>query len=261
MNNQENPSKGFITVATNKRQFLISAINLCESILDHYPDAKVTLFTDQLFVDTENLSMFDNVIVPPPDKDMNASAGPREKMWAMANTPYDQTLYLDADIEIVHEDIEHVFDRLNPDLDMCFVELKAETSKHFAMWEWGKGEIDHLTHCGGVCLYRSSNSLVREFMLDWYKIHLDMRFGMNIPEECKYLPKDFLVWDQLTLWYLIWHHKKYKKLKWKYFEDNYRWNYYTSFGFNFDGTHNYGVVDPVVIHYSSWMDKGHKGIL
>ena len=54
---------------------------------------------------------------------------------------------------------------------------------------------------------------------------------------------------------------------------NYRWNYFTSFGFNTDGTHNCHIVDPkrdywktkpdpVVIHYSSWMDKyGDKGFL
>lgn len=261
MSRLEKPSKGYVTVATKEKSFLSSAINLCESILDFDINAKVTLFTDQEFFDTENLSMFDKVIVPPKDPYINVKngAGPREKMWGMANTPYDLTLYLDADIEIIHEDILSVFDRLEDNYDMVWVELKRETAGHFAMWDWGNGDLDHLTHCGGVCLYRASNPLVREFMLDWYNIHMDMRSGIDLPEECKSVPKAFWKWDQLTAWWLIWHSSKYKEIKWKFFEDNYRWNYYSSFGFNFDGTHNYGVVDPVVVHHSSTLDKWGKG--
>ena len=261
MSNQdqsENPTKGYITVATKKISFLRSAINLCEGILDYDENAKVTLFTDQNFVDTEDLSMFDKVIVSPEDPDRNAPAGPREKMWGMANTPYDYTLYLDSDIEIIHEDIISVFDRLEDDYDMCWVELKKETARHFAMWDWGNGDIDHLTHCGGVCLYRASNPLVREFMTDWYNIHMDMRNSVNLPKEVKDIPREFHMWDQLTAWWLIWHSEKYQKLKWKFFDDGYRWNYYSSFGFNSDGSANYGVVNPVILHHSSTLDKDGK---
>ena len=258
MNQKTNPTRGFITVATKLNSFLIAADNLKESILDYYEDAKITLFTEQKFIDDPNMQRhfryYDKVIATPSNTN-------REKMWGMANTPYDETFYLDADIEICHEDIKTSHDRLG-DHDMLWVELKEETKHHFAEWEWGKGPLDHLTHCGGVCLYKSSNPLVREFMMDWYNYHLKMRKSEFVPEECKSIPESFLQWDQTTLWYLIWHDHKYKKLKWKYFDDNYRWNYYTSFGFNKNGTHNYDVVDPVVVHYSSWLDKfGDKGIL
>ena len=257
-NQQKNLSKGFITVATKRKQFLVGADNLKESILDHYEDAKITLFTEQKFIDDPECQHFfrdyDQVIATPSDTN-------REKMWGMANSPYDITMYFDADIEIRHDDIATVFDRIE-DQDMMWVELKKETAHHFAEWHWGDGPIDHLTHCGGVCLYRSDNPLIKEFMQDWYDYHLKMRRGDFIPKECEYIPGSFLQWDQTTLWYLLWHDPKYKELKWKFFEDNYRWNYYTSFGFNKDGTHNYGVVDPVVIHFSSWMDKyGDKGFL
>ena len=258
MNEQKNKSKGFITVATKRKQYLIGADYLKESILDHYEDAKITLFTEQKFIDDPECQSYfkhyDKVIATPDSTN-------REKMWGMANTPYDQTLYLDADIEIVHDDIQHVFDRLE-DNDMVWVELKEETKGHFMEWDWGDGPIDHLTHCGGVCLYNSENKLTREFMMDWYNIHFKMRKGIDNPPELDLVPKSFLQWDQTTLWWLLWHCDKYKELKWKYFDDNYRWNYYSSFGFNKDGTHNYGVVDPVIIHYSSWMDKhGDKGFL
>jgi len=275
-----NPTKGFITVASKRKQFLMGADNLKESILDFYPEAKVTLFTEQRFIEDPECQIyfrdFDQVIVTPSDTN-------REKMWGMANTPYDLTFYMDADIEIRHEDIKNVFDHLEDGkYDMAYVNLTKEGATHFAEWEWGpnhyddgwEGVPDHLAHCGGVALYDTRNSLIKEFMNDWYHLYLKQRIGEWNPSEFDYICKgNFRQWDQLTLWWLIYHSPKYKSLKWKFFEDNYRWNYFTSFGFNKDGTHNCHIVDPkrdywktipepVVVHFSSWMDKyGDKGIL
>ena len=275
-----NPSKGFVTVASKRKQFLMGADNLKESILDYYPEAKITLFTEQHFIDDPECQIyfqdFDQVIATPAGTN-------REKMWGMANSPYDLTFYMDADIEIGHEDIKNVFDHLEDGkYDMVYVNLTKEGAKHFAEWEWGpnlyddgwRGVPDHLCHCGGVALYDTRNPLIREFMLDWYQLHLKQVRGDWNPPECEYIRKgNFRQWDQLTLWWLIYHSPKYKSLRWKFFDDNYRWNYFTSFGFNKDGTHNCHIVDPtrdywktvdepVVVHFSSWMDKyGDKGFL
>jgi hypothetical protein len=273
----QNPSKGFITVATKRETFLIAAHNLCQSILDHHEDAKVTLFTEQRFIDDPNMQHhftdFDQVIATP-------GGSNREKMWGMANTPYDLTFYLDADTEIVHNDIANVFDHINDD-DMVYVNLTKEGAKHFAEWNWGpnlyddgwRGVPDHLAHCGGVALYDTRNPLVKEFMFDWYDLYLNQRIGQWRPNEFKNVKTSFTQWDQLTLWWLLYHSPKYKSIKWNFFKDNYRWNYFSSFGFNTDGTHNCHLVDPkrdywktnghpVVNHYSSWMDKyGDKGFL
>lgn len=257
MNQSKEPSKGFVVVATKKKQFLIGAENLCQSILDFYEDAKITLFCEQKWIDDPECQVyftdFDQVIATPGDHI-------REKMWGMANSPYDLSFYIDADCEVAHEDIEYSFDRLDGH-DMVFVELQRKTKHHFAEWDWGDGELDHLTHCGGICLYDKRNPLVVDFMNDWYYNYKNQKIGKFEPEEYKTVPGSYREWDQLTLWYQLWHDPKYKSIKWKFFEDNYRWNYYTSFGFNKDGTHNYGVVDPVIIHYSAWMDKGDKGFI
>jgi len=249
----EQPSRGYVIVATVKKSFLLSAFNLMESIKDFYPEAKITLFTEQEWIDTENYNWdeFDNVFP--------CASYFRSKMYGIANTPYDQTFYIDADCVIEHEDIKHVFDNLDGH-DMVYVELTEVAKHHFADWDWGPGPIDHLTHCGGVVLYDKRNPLVLEFMEDWNKIFPKQDNGdwWPIPE----IPKRFNKWDQFTLWYLIHHDPKYKSLKIKYFEDGYRWNYFSSFGFNLDGSYNYGVKDPIVLHYSSWMDKdGNKGFL
>jgi hypothetical protein len=277
---KKNPTKGFLTVATKRKQFLMGADNLKESLLDHYPEAQITLFTEQHFIDDPECQQyfrdFDQVL--PTLSNTN-----REKMWGMANSPYDLTFYMDADVEIVSEDISNVFDHLEDGkYDMAYVNLTKEGAKHFAEWEWGpnlyddgwKGVPDHLSHCGGVALYDTRNPLINEFMLDWYNLYLEQRVGQWRPKEFDNIKVgDFRVWDQLTLWWLIYHSPKYKSLKWKFFDDNYRWNYFTSFGFNKDGSHNCHVVDPnrdywkinptpIVIHYSSAMDKfGDKGFL
>jgi hypothetical protein len=277
---KKNPTKGFLTVATKRKQFLMSADNLKESLLDHYPEAKFTLFTEQHFIDDPSCQNyfrdFDQVLPTPSNTN-------REKMWGMANSPYDLTFYMDADIEIVHKDISNVFDHLEDGkYDMAYVNLTKAAAKHFVDWEWGpnlyddgwKGVPDHLAHCGGVALYDTRNPLINEFMLDWYNLYLEQRVGQWRPKEFDNIKVgDFRVWDQLTLWWLIYHSPKYKSLKWKFFDDNYRWNYFTSFGFNKDGSHNCHMADPnrdywktnphpIVIHYSSAMDKfGDKGFL
>ena len=43
----------------------------------------------------------------------------------MSQSPYDTTMYIDADCEIVHEDIATVFDELNGN-DMVFHTLPRE---------------------------------------------------------------------------------------------------------------------------------------
>lgn len=275
----ENPSKGYVTVATKKKNFLIGAQNLAESLLDYDEDARITLFTEQHFIDDPSMqpyfTPFEHVLPTPGDHK-------REKMYGMANSPYDLTFYMDADIEIRHEDISKVFDHLEDGkYDMVYVNLTKEGAKHFAEWEWGpnlyddgwRGVPDHLCHCGGVALYDTRNPLIKEFMMDWYTLYLKQESRQWDPPEFDYIKTGyFRQWDQLTLWWLIYHSPKYKSLKWKFFEDNYRWNYFSSFAFNKDGTHNCHIVDPtrdywktnpdpVVLHFSSWMDKGEKGFL
>lgn len=264
---KRNQTKGFVLVATKRLSFFKAGCYLAETILDHMPDAKITLFTEQQFIDDsslqKDLSPFDKVL--PTISNTN-----REKMYGMANTPYDITMYLDVDMEITDEDIVTIWDQLE-DNDLKFVNLTREGAKHFAEWHWGpnhlddgwQGVPDHLSHCGGVCLYRSSNPLTLEFMQDWYDLFLKQRIGEWSPKEFDYIKiGNFRQWDQLTLWWLIYHSPKYKKLKWSFFKENYRWNYYTSFGLPWTPKNPYCDKHPIVTHYSSGLDKyGKRGIL
>ena len=97
-------SKGYVIVASNKINFYRYAINLAESILDYYEDAKITLFCEEWMFEEQHRDLFDQVIW--------CGNHYREKLWGMAKTPYDITMYLDADMECEHEDIAKVFDQL-----------------------------------------------------------------------------------------------------------------------------------------------------
>ena len=252
MTTAKEPTKGYLIVASKLRTFLASAFNLIESIKDYDPEAKIALFTEQHWID-ENNYPFDELEYVFPCGDWF-----REKLTGIANSPFDITFYIDADCEVVHPDITKVFDHIEGH-DMVFVELLKEQSRHFTEFDWDNGK-EWLRHCGGVCLYDMRNPLVKSFMQDWRDVYEKQDGQKWWPDDS--IPRSLSRWDQFTLWWLIYKEPKYQDLKIKFFEDNYRWNYFTSFGFNPDGTHNYGVKDPVVIHYSAWMDKdGRKGLL
>src|SRR6056300_724593 len=116
-------NKGFVVVASRKNNFYIYAINLIESIKDFYPEAHVTLVTEERFIDGRE-DIADNIIF--------CNDHYRAKLWGMANSPYDVTMYVDADMECEHEDIMTVWDNLG-DKDMVFHELTEERSKYYTI--------------------------------------------------------------------------------------------------------------------------------
>ncbi len=267
MQKKKDPSKGYVVVATKRQAFLAAAQNLAEGILDYDLNAKITLFAQKSWVEDPEykkyFAPFDQVIVTPGDT-------ARQKMWGMAKSPYDQTFYMDSDIEIAHKDILNVFDHLE-DNDLVFTELTREASPAFVEWDWGpnhladgwKGAPDHLSACGGVCLYNFKNPLVKDFMMDWFFLFHAQREGSWSPKEFDCIKTgNFRQWDQLTLWWLLYHSPKYKSLKWKFFDDNFRWNYFAIFGL-MDPPSNYKKLDPrrtysdgpVCFHHSAKMKK------
>lgn len=257
-NNSQNPSKGFVIVASSKPAFYYSAMNLIESIMDYIPDARFALFTEKRFMDSRcedpNIQVFEC-----PDHI-------RAKLYGMANSPFDITFYIDADSECQHEDIATIWDQLE-DNDMVFVELtKDEVAQKSFVEVTAKipstGDMIDLVLCGGVCLYDMRKPIVKEFMNDWWEKFLvqeDSWQGyVKNPEKIWWpldVPKSMLRWDQFTLWWMVNKEDKYKDLKIGRFKENYRWNWFTSFRYHEDGTHRLVNKHPILIHHSSSMKK------
>lgn len=233
-------TKGYVIVASNKINFYRYAINLAESILDYYEDAKITLFCEEWMFEEQHRNLFDSVVF--------CGGHYREKLNGMAQSPYDLTMYLDADMECEHEDIQHVFDELG-EHDVMFSALTDDRNYVYAERDFdtpeGKAKF---TLCGGVCLYDMSKPIVREFMKDWWEL---TRRQMDHKWWPKGYSESLRSWDQFSLWWLTEKDPKYKELNIGIFEDDLRWNYYNALNWAITKSEK-----PVVIrHYSCGLDK------
>ena len=243
------PSKGFVVVASKRSNFYLYAINLMETVKDYYPEAHITFVTEKHFLDGRE-DIADNIIL--------CDDHYRAKLWGMAQTPYDITMYIDADMECEHEDIMTVWDNLG-DNDLVFHELTVERSKYYTVRHF---ELDGVRNkgwfklCGGVCLYRSSNPLVMEFMREWFFLY-DEQLHNTWKPECftneKQWDKDLRHFDQTTLWYMINKIDKYKDLKIGFFEDDIRWNYFTQY--QYDNLQSKSGKPPIFRHFSGCLSK------
>jgi len=240
------PSKGFVIVASRNQNFYTYAVNLIESIKDWYPEAKICLVTEQRFID-ERADEADQVIF--------CTDHYRAKLWGMSQTPYDVTMYVDADMDCEHEDIAKVWDEMK-DYDMVFHALTPEREKYYAIREFKYGDgIEKFTLCGGVCLYRSGNPLVREFMEDWFELFNKQHSGMWKPKgfDNQQFDRDLKHFDQTTLWWLTEKEEKYKDLKIGIFQDDIRWNYFTQYAY--EGLKSIEGKPPILRHYSGSLQK------
>jgi|TARA_B110000967_G_scaffold185956_1_gene206665 ADP-heptose:LPS heptosyltransferase len=240
-------SKGFVIVASRNINFYTYAINLIQSIKDYYPEALITLVTEERFFDGRETEDTDQIII--------CGGHYREKLWGMANTPYDITMYVDADMECEHEDIMTIWDEMK-DYDMVFHELTKEREQFYAIREFKyNGGYEKYKLCGGVCLYRSGSPLVKEFMDDWYELYCKQYDNRWMPDgfDKEQWAKDLRHFDQTTLWWLVNKVDKYKDLKIGIFEDDIRWNYFTQYGY--EGLKSKTGAPPILRHYSGCLQK------
>jgi len=238
-------SKGFVVVASKNANFYKYAVNLIDSVKDYYPEAHITLFTEPRFDDGHHSA----------DQVIHCDNHYRAKLWGMAESPYDTTMYLDADMECEHEDISKVWDELG-DNDMVFHELTDDRAEYYAIKDFHfDGGKETFTLCGGVCLYNSSNPLVREFMSDWYELYVKQKNDSWRPTEFhpKQWDDDLKHFDQTTLWWLVNRVEKYKDLKIGFFHDDIRWNYFTQYQYN--NIHSIENKPPILRHYSGSLQK------
>jgi len=213
------PSKkteGYLIVASKDSIYYDWACNLLDGIKDFYPEAKICLVTEERFIDNR---------ADQADIILFCDGNYRAKLWGMANTPWDVTFYLDADMEIIHEDISKVFSELG-ESDLVLTTLQDE---HYHIFADGNFPGGKFTLCGAVCLYRKSE-LVDQFMQEWYDLfcvqHVRDWWPLNAYGQPDYelYPSRLHVWDQFTLWWLVNKEPKYSALIIGEFEDNLKYN-------------------------------------
>ena len=219
-------NNGFLITATVGEAYQQFALNLIDSLDEHYPDAPVMVSTIPEWADS--FKMYDNVVEIRSDGPNNI----RNKLWALDKTPFDKTCYLDADLEIQDERIQGVWDLLDDDHDMAFTVICPPCGSTTAIYkEEGEKEIRdnnierHLRYHGGFFLYHSNDTALKAVSMwwdKWQEINENPKWWDNHPEYFR--PN--INWDQFTWWYII--TKLMPELKIQEIENNthyqYQWN-------------------------------------
>lgn len=147
-------TRGVVYVAFGDR-FVAEAVHSVDSLRRHCPGLPAVLFTDR----PAHGAPFDEVRV--------VEVGHiRAKVDLLAQSPFDQSLYLDSDTRVVHDlrDVYEVLDRF--DLAMChdFARKRETMSRHipeYAAIPYAFSEFN-----GGVILYGNSEA-ARRFLELW----------------------------------------------------------------------------------------------
>jgi|TARA_R110000744_G_scaffold99133_2_gene191535 hypothetical protein len=185
-------TKGYIYVASLRKDYYIAAKKSAESLKDFYPEANVTLFTHADWVELDDYKLFDQIRTHDGlgnDMPMNN----RAKLWALSTSPYDVTMYLDCDTMIEHEDIRYAFDHLK-DNDVIFTLNRPYNAKITKL----NDDESMKYHCG-IFVYRK-NKATTKLMDDWYKYYLIQSAPMH---DVSPYPESVKPWDTFTMWYLL----------------------------------------------------------
>lgn len=188
-------TQGIIYVATVKPMYYGLAIASCKSLKQNYPECSVTLFTHEDWVD-EHAEIFDHVIT----KDVPVHK--RAKMWAMARTPYDRTMYIDVDSIVLNKDVKLIFDQIDDDIDFGFVEnppLCAANPK----WAFIDKEMTEEALIDGSFMLYNKSDLMIEFLNAWFDEYKKQHVirPENWPYEFAHVEWD--QFDMFTIWRML----------------------------------------------------------
>lgn len=200
----DNPSRGFIYGVGGNDVYVKSAKLSAESLRDYYPDAQITLVAPPRMVDSECRRIFNNIISD--DRTPDCS---RTKLWALTKTPYDTTMYLDADTIVESEEVQQCWDQLGTH-DILFTLIRKYNSNPRGF----VNDVEYKYH-GGVFLYnRNCIKLMSEWWDRWSRGQTEWEYS--------YTP-NFRHWDQFYLYYIL----KYTKhgLDVGVFQEDARWNF------------------------------------
>jgi hypothetical protein len=179
---------GFIYVASRNRLYYELALLSCQSLKSFSPKTNVTLFTHEKFVD-DRCKIFDKVIVDIP-------VHYRAKMWCMARSPYQRTIYNDCDSQICHRDVAKMFNFLD-DCDLfCGSNLAYTVGS--VKWTYIDKARKHFPKYHGSMWGYHKTELITDFMQTWFDEYIK-QVTTPWPYENEHF-KEWQVFDMFTLW-------------------------------------------------------------
>jgi len=231
---------GFLIVASVTEEY-VKAANYCgNTIRDNYPEAHITLFVPKTLRYMVDESAFDLIISD------DVPNNTRTKLYALGKTPYTNlTVYVDADMECMHEDVSTIWEQIEEDQDLLITKIRPYNGK---ISKWKNGE---LTLHGGFFIYRNVPHVI-DFMCKWYMDYIKQVSEPWPYDEYEY-PRGLQQWDQFTLWKLLNIDKK--PINIGIFKDDARWNFVH--GYRKSETKN-----PIIFYHHTIPSKHHAvGVL
>lgn len=242
--------KGFLIVATCHAMYKNSALALIDSLDEYYPDCKIMVVCPEEW--KWEFEAYDQVVEIRTD-------GPderRTKLWALQHTVFEKTCYLDADMEVVSEEIQTVWDLLDEEHDMAFTIINARFGASTAIYneEGKKGIRDnnierHLRYHGGFFLWwhneEHPNAIKAAdlWWTQWKDLNLNPKFWADNPQ---YFEMN-RGWDQFTLWHICMvdlPEVKIQEIGGGVTPEGMKWNCST-----FYTEEQLGDTKPVILHY------------
>ena len=243
--------EGFLIVATCHAFYKNTALTLIDSLEEYYPECKIMVSTLPEW--EEEFREFDSVVEVRTD-------GPderRAKLWALQRTVFKKTCYLDADMEVVHDDIRKVWDLLDEDHDCAFTVIYAPAGASTAIYvEEGARKIrdnkidKHLRYHGGFFLWwhdaehPNAIAAMQLWWSQWNEINQNSEWWVKHPEI--YGPNRS--WDQFTWWWIkknIIPDLRIQEVEGEEGSKMYRWNWCSGYM----GTHRKDPdYPPVILH-------------
>jgi len=212
-------NSGYIYVASLNALYYELAILSAQSLKDLHPQAHVTLFTHDGFVDDRAVELFDNIIT-------NIPVHRRAKMWCMARTPYDMTFYNDCDSMIVHPDISKVFNDITDKIHMTKNLIYTVSRESLAYIDKQKTKTPYFH--GAVAWYKKTDANV-EFINEWWQAYVKQL--VNPWPHGDWADEIWKGFDMFTLWSMLSGlDPKYSKFKDRVIEGDRRFNCVTPEG-------------------------------
>lgn len=170
MNNKKLQEKGIIYCATGKELFLNEAYISINSIKKYHPNLKISLFIDEKNLKKVKKDYFDSIfLIKSPEY------GFGDKIYAMKNTPYEKTIYLDCDT-VITDDISEIFEMLkNYDIAASNPPFKNKNYKQ-------------TSYQAGIIFYRMTE-ITRKFLNLWDQSYDRINHGNDQPSFRRNLSK------------------------------------------------------------------------
>lgn len=159
---------GIVYVATQQDRYVEEAFLSADSVKQRYPTLPITLFTDRLEHRLCNTDRFDTVAAAADvtrrlegkvERVTSASLeGKLKRSLSLRLTPYQYTLSLDTETQVVTDGLMSLFDILD-DVDVAMAETSIDDS--YSRLQYGRPMFNT-----GVILYRR-NQLTWDWLAEW----------------------------------------------------------------------------------------------